>query len=49
MSSYDKKGLERTSDTAAGPLTPEKVPVDIGHLSGGEYNWIHSQPVPEKK
>ena len=45
MSDYSKKGLERTPEKS-GDVTPERVPLDTGHLSGGEYNQLHSSVSP---
>lgn len=41
-----QKGLLHTPEKT--PLvTPETTPVDIGHLSGGEWNQTHGTPPPE--
>lgn len=42
-----EKGLEKTSEKAAGPYTPLKTPVNTGGLSGGETNWTHSSATPQ--
>ncbi len=49
MATDKTKGLEKTPEKAAGPVTPERVPEDTGHLSGSEWNWLHSKPAPPKK
>ena len=47
-STYSKKGLERTPEKT-GVYTPLTTPVDVGHLSGGEYNQLHSTNTPPPK
>jgi len=45
---YKDKGLLHTPEKS-GDVTPERVPLDTGHLSGGEYNQLHSTESPALK
>lgn len=47
-----KEGLTYSGTEGKGPYTPTVTPTDIGNLSGGEYNFLHSTakpPAPPKK
>jgi len=48
MKKYEHTGLERTPEKT-GLYTPLTTPVDVGHLSGGEYNQLHSTDTPPPK
>jgi hypothetical protein len=45
MMEKEAKGLEKTPEKS-GIYTPEKSPEDIGNLSPGEWNQLHSSDKP---
>lgn len=46
---YQEKGLEKTPEKAVGgDKTPEVTPENVGHLSGGEVNFLNISGKDEK-